>query len=175
MQRRLYLLRFFSSWMSIVRVYGLSPGSAHTRFNLFVGKLDQVFFYPAQWWWPKVTHLMAYSTKLGKTWITLQVALRKSILDKWSNGIPPSNSLRWNIIWHEHKAEKKTTFLWSKSQGIGSEQIVWEDLNRGRQKLSPLWFKSHGVGGAHVRQLSVSSKGRALRICLQLAILCDKM
>ena len=39
--------------------------------------------------------------------------LSKSILDKWRNEIPPSTSPSWNIIWHNHKAQKGATFLWS--------------------------------------------------------------
>jgi hypothetical protein len=26
--------------------------SAQTHFNLFFGKLDQLFFEPVRWWWP---------------------------------------------------------------------------------------------------------------------------
>ena len=33
-----------------------------------------------------------------------QVALKKSILDKWNNEIPPSISSSWNLIWHKHMA-----------------------------------------------------------------------
>ena len=40
------------------------------------------------------------------------MVIRKSILDKWQNEIPPSTSLRWNVIWHKHKAQKETTILW---------------------------------------------------------------
>ena len=105
--------RAFLGWMSRVRVDGLSRGSAHTQFSLFVGKLNQLFFDPAWWWWPGVTSFIAYSTRFGRIWITSQVVFRKSILDKWHSGIPPSTSLRWNIIWHKHKAHEETTFLWS--------------------------------------------------------------
>ena len=43
---------------------------------------------------------------------TIQKALKKLIPEKWHNEIPPSTSPSWNIIWHEHKAQKEVTFLW---------------------------------------------------------------
>lgn len=54
---------------------------------------------------------MAHSTKFGMTWITSQVALKKSIPIKWWNGIPPSIPLDGNAVWHKHKAQKEATFL----------------------------------------------------------------
>lgn len=39
----------------------LSRGSAQTQFTLSFGKLDQFFFDPTLWWWPKVTPFMVYS------------------------------------------------------------------------------------------------------------------
>ena len=79
----------FNGWMMSVRVDSLTRGSNKTQFNLFFGKLDQLFFDPARWWWPEVTPFFAYSAKEGRKWITKQMALKKSIPHKWRNEIPP--------------------------------------------------------------------------------------
>lgn len=60
-----------------------------------------------------MTHFLAYFAKLGCSWITTQVALKKSIHGKWKNEIPPSTSPGWNLVWNKHKAQKKVPFLWS--------------------------------------------------------------
>jgi hypothetical protein len=103
----------FSGWMIRVRIDRLTRGSSKTQFNLFFGKLDQLFFDPARWWWPEVTPFFAYSAKEGRKWITKQIGLKKSISHKWRNEIPPSTSPRWNTIWHKAKAQKEAAFLWS--------------------------------------------------------------
>jgi hypothetical protein len=90
----------FSGWMIHVRIDRLTRGSSKTQFNLFLGKLDQFFFDPARWWWPKVILFFAYSAKEGRKWITKKIGLKKSISYKWRNEIPPSTSPRWNTIWH---------------------------------------------------------------------------
>ena len=79
----------FSGWMIRVRIDRLTGGSSKTQFNLFFGKLDQLFFDPTHWWWPEVTPFFAYSAKEGRKWITKQIALKKLILHKWQNEIPP--------------------------------------------------------------------------------------
>lgn len=56
----------FSGWMVCVMVGSLTKGNNQTQFNLFLGKLDQLYFDPARWWWPKVTPFFAYSTKMGR-------------------------------------------------------------------------------------------------------------
>ena len=48
----------FSGWMIRVRIDRLTRGSSKTQFNLFFGKLDQLFFDPARWWWLEVTPLL---------------------------------------------------------------------------------------------------------------------
>ena len=60
----------FLGWMAHVRVNKLSYSSVQTKFNLILGKLDQLFFDSTCWWWPKVTPFLAYSTKLDRKWIT---------------------------------------------------------------------------------------------------------
>ena len=45
--------------------------------NLFYGKLNQLSFDPARWWWPEVTPFLSYSAKEGRNWITKQIALKK--------------------------------------------------------------------------------------------------
>jgi hypothetical protein len=82
----------FSSWMTRVRVDKLSRGSAHSQFALFFGKLDTLFLELAHWWWPKVALFFAYLAYLGRKWISTQMALKRSIPDKWRNEIPPSTS-----------------------------------------------------------------------------------
>ena len=103
----------FSGCMIRVRVDRLTGGSSKTQFKLFFGKLDQLFFDPAYWWWPKVTPFFAYTAKEGRKWITKQIGLKKLVSHKWRNKIPPSKSPRWNSIWHKAKAHKEATFLWS--------------------------------------------------------------
>ena len=71
------------------------------------------FLDPACWWWPEATPFLAYSAKLGRKWITKQVALKKSIPHKWQCEISPSMLLKWNIIWHKAKAQKEVAFHWS--------------------------------------------------------------
>ena len=93
-------------WRSCVWLYKLSQGSVETKFTLFFGKLDQLFFDLARWWLPRVSPFLVYSTKLGRKWITIQEVLKRSIPNKWRSAIPPSTSPSWNIIWHEHKAQK---------------------------------------------------------------------
>ena len=63
------------------------------------------------WWWYEVTPFLAYLAKFGRKWTTTQETLKKSILDKCWNEIPPSTSPSWNTIWHKHKAHKEATFL----------------------------------------------------------------
>ena len=62
----------FSSWMSRVREDCLTLGSGQTQFNLFFGKLDELFFDPARWWCLAVTFFLAYFAKMGRKWITTQ-------------------------------------------------------------------------------------------------------
>lgn len=40
----------FEGWMTRVRVASLTRGNNKTTFNLFYGKLDQLFFDSACWW-----------------------------------------------------------------------------------------------------------------------------
>ena len=110
MQFHLWLSR---GLMMRVRVDSLTRGSNKTKSNLFYGKLDQLFFDPARWWWPEVTPFFAYSAKEGRKWITKQTTLKKLVPHKRRNEIPPSTSLEWNIIWHKAKAQKEAAFLWS--------------------------------------------------------------
>ena len=85
-----------------VRIDRLTKGSSKIQFNLFLGKLDQLFFDHACWWWPKDTPFFIYSAKEGKKWITKQIGLKKSISHKWQNknrpsspsGIPSGTTLR---------------------------------------------------------------------------------
>ena len=42
----------FEGWMTHVMVDSLTRGNIKTRFNLFYGKLYQLYFDPACWWWP---------------------------------------------------------------------------------------------------------------------------
>ena len=101
----------FPRWMSQVRVDILTRGSAQIQFALFFGKFGQLFFDPTRWWWLEITPFLMYLAKLGRKWVTTQETLKKLILDKWKNEIPPSTSLRWNIIWHKHKAQKEAALL----------------------------------------------------------------
>ena len=87
----------------------------HTQLNVTFGKLDQLLFGLAQWWWHEVTPFMAFSPKLGRKWISVQEVLEKLVPDKWRNGIPPSTNLSWNIIWHKYKAPKERPSLVSPS------------------------------------------------------------
>lgn len=95
-------LMAFSWWMVQVKVGSLTRGSSQTQYNLFFGKLDQMFFDHARWRWLEVTTFFAYSAKEGRNWITKQEALKKSISHKWWNEILPSTSPKWNIIWHKN-------------------------------------------------------------------------
>ena len=75
-----------------VRVDNLTRGSNESQFNLVFGKLDQLFFDLARWWWLEVFILFyfyAFSAKEGRKWITKQVALKKPFPH---NEIPPSTS-----------------------------------------------------------------------------------
>jgi hypothetical protein len=94
----------FSCWMIHVRVDRFTRGSSKDQFNLFFGKLDQLLFNLARWWWLEVTPFFAYSAKEGRKWITKQVALKKPIMHKWWNKIPPSTSAKWITIWHKANA-----------------------------------------------------------------------
>ena len=94
----------FPRWMSRVRVDRLSHENAWIQFTLFFGKLNQLFFDPTRWWWPKVTPFLAYLAKLNRKWVTSQEALKKSIPKKWWNEISPSTSSSWKFIWHKYKA-----------------------------------------------------------------------
>ena len=81
-------LMAFSNGMSRVRVDRFSRGCVQTQLNLLFGKLDQLFFNPTQWCWPEVTPFLPQLAKLGRTWITTQVTLEKSIPNKWQTKIP---------------------------------------------------------------------------------------
>lgn len=74
--------------------------------------MDQLFFDSERWWWPNITLFLAYSTKLGRKWITTQETIKKLLIEKWRNEIPPSTSFCWNIIWHKHEAQKEVVFCW---------------------------------------------------------------
>ena len=104
----------FDGWMARVRVDRLTRGSNKTQFNLFFGKVDQLF---------------AYSVKEGRKWITKQVALNKLIPHKWWNENPLSTFSKWNIIWHKAKAQKEVAFLWT----IIHKVVV---INKWRGKIS---------------------------------------
>ena len=82
----------FDGWMVRVRVDRLTRGSNKSQFNLFFGKLDQLFFDPACWWWPEVTPFFAYLAKGRRKWITKQATLKMEIMHKWCNQIPPPHS-----------------------------------------------------------------------------------
>ena len=69
-------------WMTRVRVDSLARGSNKTKVDLFDGKLDQLFFDPAHWWWLEATPFPTYSAKEGRKWITKQTALKKPIPHK---------------------------------------------------------------------------------------------
>lgn len=77
-----------SCWMSRLRVDRLSCKCVQTQFNILFGWLDQLFFNMARRW-SKVTPFLAYLAKLGRTWITTQVSLKKSIPNKWWTTPPP--------------------------------------------------------------------------------------
>ena len=78
----------------------------------FIGSWINLSLTQQKWWWPKVTPFLAYFAKLGCSWVTTQVTLKKSILNIWKNEIPPSNSPSWNLVWHKHKVQKEVAFLW---------------------------------------------------------------
>jgi len=82
----------FDGWMVHVREAILTIGSNKSQFNLFFGKLDQLFFDHARWWWREVTPFFAYSTKEGRKCITKQATLKMPIMLKWCNEIPPPPS-----------------------------------------------------------------------------------
>ena len=106
------------------------------KLNSICSLENQFFFDPTRWWWPKVTPFLAYSSKLGKTWITSQVTLRKLIPDKWRNEISPSTSLKWNVIWHKHKAQKEAAFFWLVfHKALAVNEWAWENLKRGLTKV----------------------------------------
>ena len=84
--------------MAQVKVDSLTRKSNQTQYNLFFGKLDQLFFDLAHWWWPKVTPFFAYLAKEARKWIIKQEALKTTIPHKWRNEIPPSTSPKWNIF-----------------------------------------------------------------------------
>ena len=58
--------------------------------------------------------LLSWHTKpnlIGNEILLNKLLRNKSLTNGW-NRIPLSTSMRWHIIWHKHKAQKKTTFLW---------------------------------------------------------------
>ena len=77
-----------SGWVSMVGVNRLSCKCAQTQFNMFFGLLKQIFFNLTRRW-SKVTYFLAYLAKFGRTWITIQVALKRSIPKKWWIEPPP--------------------------------------------------------------------------------------
>ena len=96
----------FEGWMMHVRVDNLTRGSNQTKFKLLYGKLDQLYFDHARWWWLEVTPFLAYSTKEGRKWINKQTTLEEPVPHKCPK-IPPSTFPKWNIIWHKDKAQKR--------------------------------------------------------------------
>lgn len=121
-----------SGWITRVRIDVLTCDVAQTKFKLFVGRLDQLYFDLGRWWWHEVTPFLAYYTKFGRSWITTQIVLKNQIYDKWKNLISPFPSPRWNLIWHKHKAHKEVDFLWFVLQCGWIQQVVGEDLKYDR-------------------------------------------
>lgn len=100
----------FVGWMARVRLDCLTKGSNKTQFKLSFGKINQFFFDPAHWWWPKVTFFFAYLAKEGRSGSQSKWPLRswfcisggmKSPLPPPLSGIPSGTKPR----------HKKATFL----------------------------------------------------------------
>lgn len=45
--------------------------------HMFSGKMDQLFFELVHWWWHVVNPFLAFTTKLGRKWITTQEVFKK--------------------------------------------------------------------------------------------------
>ena len=82
-------------------------------------KLGLAFLWPDTMVVPQSYTFMAYSIKLA----------RLGSLPKWHLGnqshtsgemkfLAPFTSLRWNIIWHKHKAHREVALLWSVSHKV---------------------------------------------------------
>ena len=56
--------------MNEARVDKLSRGNGQTPYNIFFGKLDQLFFDLACWWWPEATIFFWLLNQGGEKWIT---------------------------------------------------------------------------------------------------------
>jgi hypothetical protein len=103
----------FDGWMVHVREAILTIGSNKSQFNLFFGKLDQLFFDHARWWWREVTPFFAYSTKEGRKCITKQATLKMPIMLKWCNEIPPPPSPSGITSSTKLRQKKRRFSLWS--------------------------------------------------------------
>ena len=104
-------------WHVLGRI-GLLEVATKFNLNLFFGEQYQLLFEFACWWWQKATPFFTYLAKEGRKWITKQDALNKPILHKLWNGIPPSASPKWNIIWHKAKAQNKKKQIFSGRSSI---------------------------------------------------------
>ena len=119
----------FEGWISWVRVDSLTRGAAKLKFNMFYGKLDQLFFDPARWWWwPEATLFLAYLAKEMRKWITNRLPLRSRCHTNGGMKFPPPHppSGTSSDIKLRHKKRQFS---------FGQSFIRWSRLTNGGKNL----------------------------------------